>query len=313
MKKCLQFKNMASLIREESSHIAVRIYSVSVAISVIEVAYVIHFAIYQESVKTMRQFASPFNISLLGSILGVASYSLVSAMISTREFTQFRGEEVLRFLASISLVWIEICYMYYSWIRSKDILRFHRPSLLINKFLTFVAPFVFASKIISVALCEFYSTPLSENRSTMKDLVIYSLLLGGLLTCVFDTSLLVCFIVYLRKSVQGMDTGEMKPEFRIIAWHGIAASSLCYCGIAIMTYIAADPDILLERYYSTGLASLFTLVLVMIMGALIRMKVRVFQTKELELTNDRDEIVKKAVEAEETYFKTLSNLTLAPA
>ncbi|KAI9329496.1 hypothetical protein BDR26DRAFT_900247 [Obelidium mucronatum] len=298
---------MGSFIREESSHIAVAIYSASVSLSGMQVVYIIYFARYQESVKTIKQFASPFNMSLLGSILGVASYSIISAMLVTKQFKQAVSEEVLRFLASISLIFMEMGYMYYSWIRSKDILRFHRPSFRINQFLTGVAPLVFSCKIIAVSLYEFNSTPLSDNRLTMRDLVIFSLLLGGLLTCVFDTTLLVSFIVYLRKSVDGGDIGEMKPEFRIIAWHGIVACSLCYCGIAIMTYIATDPDILLEHYYSTGLASLFTLVLVMIMGALIRMKVQVFLTKERELTTDRVEIVKKAI------GKSLSNLNLATA
>ncbi|KAI9324895.1 hypothetical protein BDR26DRAFT_903242 [Obelidium mucronatum] len=297
---------MVSLAGNDSSTIALGIYIFCVVIALIQVAYFLNFVIRRESVIDSKGLTSPFNVTLLGSILGIMLYSIFNILLIILPASAIITHEVLRFLATISLVIMESSYMYYSYIRSKDVLRFHKPTLKMTQYLSASAPVIFLFKIIASALFEFNSSPTSENRIVMKYLVIASLNLGGMLTSLFDTGLLISFIMYLRRTLNCGEIEEMKPEFRVIAWHGLLTCSICYLAVFDMSVVGLSigfGGLDLEDYSITALTAIFAWMMVMIMGVLIRMKVKLFEAKEDGKTHVVEEIKKRAKEAEESYVR----------
>ncbi|KAJ3263745.1 hypothetical protein HDU77_010021 [Chytriomyces hyalinus] len=206
---------------------AVCVHSVLTASGIIEFMHLIYFiAIVEHRVNREKPVIfSWFNITLIS--LSVSMTSLhASSGACVLERPDLFDALIARAIAGLSLCFYELMYVWYTWLRSKVILKLKgRFRYNVAAVVVKIAPGIYGAQFI--ILCFHLYWPNLSSKPTTKLALNLATAIGGLALIIFDSIMLLAFTSFLREnqmeSVDVVSSVEVSKRFSIIALYGMGS------------------------------------------------------------------------------------------
>ncbi|KAI9339703.1 hypothetical protein BDR26DRAFT_934807 [Obelidium mucronatum] len=213
----------------------------------------------------LKEIKRPFNILMfLGTISGVfVGYGFAESV----KLDHYRGTSKVEIMEIVGLAGAELMYILVSWIRSSDLMKRNNPASFrfMNVFVK-ISPLVFSLPGVAKLLQDYGPTVWVQK---FKLLVTIATFMAAGATALCDTIFLNCFIRFLLKSKEALDTIER--DFTIISEHGVFCSLCIYAGgIVFVTCILIGEA---SEFYNL-VTSFVYISLLACMSSLLMMKVR---------------------------------------
>ncbi|KAJ3407626.1 hypothetical protein HDU80_008269 [Chytriomyces hyalinus] len=206
---------------------AICVHSVLTASGLIELMHLIYFiAMVEHRVNREKPVIfSWFNITLIS--LSVSMTSLhASSGVCVLEQPDLFDAPIARAIAGLSLCFYELMYVWYTWLRSKVILKLKgRFRYNVAAVVVKIAPGIYSAQFI--ILCFHLYWPHLSSKPATKLALNLATAIGGLALIIFDSIMLLAFTSFLREnqmeSVDVVSSVEVSKRFSIIALYGMGS------------------------------------------------------------------------------------------
>ncbi|KAJ3230487.1 hypothetical protein HDU81_004476 [Chytriomyces hyalinus] len=233
---------------------AICVHSVLTTSGLIEFTYLIYFIAMVERRENREKpiVFSWFNITLV--LLSVSMTSLhASSGVCVLEQPDLFDAPIARAISGLSLCVYELMYVWYTWLRSKVILKLKgRFRYNVAAVVVKIAPGIYSAQFI--ILCFHLYWPHHSSKPATKLALNLATVFGGLAIITFDTIMLLTFTSFLREnemeSVDVVSSVEVSKRFSIIASYGMGSCSMLmitlilYLVMAFASYHASYENLL---------------------------------------------------------------------
>ncbi|KAJ3230486.1 hypothetical protein HDU81_004475 [Chytriomyces hyalinus] len=222
--------------------VAVGVNIIAATSSIAEIAHLLYFIIIVER-RASKDKATNFpwfNISLLALGLGLLALHISSSVCVFEHVNPYDSVAAIT-LVNLSFSVCELMYIWYTWLRSKAILRLkgvfrYKMAAAVVAF----APVIYSTQFIVLCIHLYWS---DEHRKPYT-IIAFNLAsaIGGLAVIVFDCIMLQSFTSFLQENELERDTSQTgrsigtSRRFSIIATYGRGSSILLLAALAL--YIA---------------------------------------------------------------------------